>query len=90
MAFGRGLPTHDHMLVGDSLVDELELCDTVKAMLSQMIVYLVKTNATDEIRKLVCRPKELDLIFPTKAKLAFETLTLLVNEPQCISIFMEN
>lgn len=33
MTFGKILPTNDHMLVGDQMVNTIGLWDTVKAML---------------------------------------------------------
>lgn len=50
-----------------------------------MVVEFIETNATKEIRKLVCLPKESDLSFLTGAKLLFETMTLLASKLDCIS-----
>lgn len=64
----RGLPTHNHMLLGDHMMDTIELCNNVKASLSQMIMEPVATNSTDEVGKVVCQLRESDLSFLTRAK----------------------
>lgn len=51
------------MLVGDHVVYTMEQWDTTRSMLSDMVVELVETHATEEIRNLICQPKESDLNF---------------------------
>lgn len=69
--FGKGLPTPDHILVGDHVVDIVELWDTVKAVVSQLVVEPLKMHAINKLPKLACQPKESNLNFLPRAKLVF-------------------
>lgn len=63
VTYGKGLLTHNHMVVSDHMVDTVKLWDTAKTVLSQMVVKLVEMLATDQIHRLACQPKESDLCF---------------------------